>query len=480
MPTPVETTKNSLSDALEPQSFLSFLFSPRNPRGLWVRYVIAFIMIVLAVCVSHFAPYAAMNEVRDKAATLNVSGKQRMLSQRILFLSSHISQNSHSRPIYAAELKTTINQFERGHMALLKGNDLGILQPLPPELEPLYFKEINGMSLDARVQRFIAEARQISESPDPNTISKQLQSLIASGLYLQLTQLDDAVIGFQTYTQRKVDRIRRLAFIGFLVALAILLFEAFFVFLPAHRSIIRAMDDADNYAFKLEQNNADLNHFAYVASHDLRAPLRGMSNLVTWVKEDLPQTVSNDTRSYLDLLDTRIVRMEALLTDILNFSRAGKAPDEAVHIDIDSLIEEVKSWITIPEGFSVETSGPMPTLYAPYTTLQQCFLNLISNGIKHHDKNAGTVKIKYKEESDYHIFRIEDDGPGIPDEYHAYVFEMFNRLKSRDDVEGSGIGLAIIKRMMETIGGSIQVDPKPQQGVRGTAFILSVPKVIKA
>lgn len=480
MPTPVETATNPLSDAVEQQSFLSFLFSPRNPRGLWVRYIIAFVLIILAVCVSHFAPYVAMNEVRDKAAKINISGKQRMLSQRILFLSSHISQNSNSRPIYVAELKKTINQFERGHLALIKGNDLGIYQPLPPELEPLYFTDRNGMSLDARVRKFIIEARQISEASDPKVFSAQLPSLIDSGLTLQLMQLDDAVTGFQTYTQRKVDRIKRLAFIGFLVALIILIFEAIFVFWPAHRSIVRAMDEAENYAFKLEQNNADLNHFAYIASHDLRAPLRGMSNLVTWVKEDLPQTVSKDTQSYVDLLETHIVRMETLLTDILNFSRAGKAPDDAVHINMASLIEEVKSWVTIPEGFSVETIGPMPTLYAPYTTLQQCFLNLISNGIKHHDKDVGNVKIKYIEESDYHIFRIEDDGPGIPEEYHAYVFEMFNRLKSRDDVEGSGIGLAIIKRMMETIGGTIQIDPKPQQGARGTAFILSVPKVIKA
>lgn len=459
MPRQSNVTTDPQNIVVEKQSFLAFLFSPQNPRGLWVRYTLAFIMIVLAVSVSHFAPYAAMKEIQDKAATINISGKQRMLSQRILFLSSHISINLDLRPIYAAELKTTIDKFERGHLALLNGNDMGVDYALPPELEPLYFTEVNGMSLDDRVKAFIVEAREISETSDPEIIATRLDSLIASGLYLQLSQLDDAVIGFQTYTQNKVDRIRRLAFIGFLLALIVMLAEALFVFIPAHRSIIRALNNADDYAFRLEQNNADLNHFAYIASHDLRAPIRGMSNLVSWIKEDLPSTVSEDTVSYLELLDTRIIRMETLLADILNFSRAGKTPDEIVNVNITSLIEEVKSWVNVPEGFSVETIGVMPTIFAPHTTLQQCFLNLISNGIKHHDKKMGEIKIRYKEENAYHVFRVEDDGPGIPKEYHAYVFEMFNRLKSRDDVEGSGIGLAIIKRMIETIGGKIQVDP---------------------
>ncbi len=479
-PSNIDALKTNMSHIARQKSYWAFLLSPDNPRGIWVRYLIAVLLIISAVSVTHFAPKAAIQEIQDKAEAIHLSGQQAMLSQRILFLGSHIAQNPNSRPIYASKLKTAIRDFKRGHTALLQGGDLDINKPLPENLRRYYFTPRNGMTLDERIQKFAQDADTITKSQDDLVISEALKSLIASGLYLQLQQLESAMTGYQNYTLTKVDYIQSIALLSFLLALIILIFEAWFIFLPAHRSIIKALDSAEAYAFRLEQNNADLNHFAYVASHDLMAPLRGMSNLITWVKEDMPKTASKEVDSYLDLLTKRVDRMEALLKDILNFSRAGKAPEDSVDVDVIALIEELKSWIKIPDGFEVKVATDIPIIRAPQTTLQQCFLNLISNGIKHHDRDYGLVEVRYKSEANMHVFHIEDDGPGIPPDYHTYVFEMFNRLKSRDEVEGSGIGLAIIKRMTETIGGTIQLEPKPVQDERGTCFILKLPKTLSS
>jgi len=467
--------------ALKPQArqtLLAFIFSPTNPRGLWVRYIIAAFLIVGAVTVAHFAPSAAMKEIEEKAAAINVSGKQRMLSQRILFLGSHIAHNPASRPIYIRELEKALRDFQRGHNALLNGGDLDIINPLPKQMQALYFTEVNSLTLNDRIQIYISDGQKIAKSKDDAEIFAALQSLIASGLNLQLLQLDEAVIGYQKYTQSKVDRIRILALSSFILALLVVAFEALFIFLPAHRSIDAALTSAEAHALKLEQNNADLTHFSYVASHDLMAPLRGMTNLVNWIEEDLPESSIEDVRPHTTLLRTRVNRMETLLKDILAFSRAGKVSEIAEDIDLKLLIDEVKAWINIPEGFDVDILGTLPSLHAPRTIIQQCFLNLISNGIKHHDKATGSVKISHSIKDQFHVFHIDDDGPGIPENYHAYVFEMFNRLQTRDEVEGSGIGLAIIKRMIESIDGTIRVAPKPVSGDRGTRFILKLPVAV--
>lgn len=467
------------ADTAPRQSFLSFVFAPENPRGLWIRYISAVALMVFAVCVTHFAPLSLVADVRENAAVINISGKQRMLSQRILFLASQTSASPEKHALYAETLEETALTFARGHKALRFGGDLGISAALPEALEPLYTTPRDGVTLDNRIERFVKDAILIAQAAPADDTQPALDRLIASGLNVQLSQLDDAVSAYQLYTQNKIDRVRRVGLMGFILALSVLALESLLIFLPAHRSINRALDTADAYAFRLEQNNKDLNHFAYIASHDLMAPLRGMTNLVTWIEEEIPDNTSPEVLEYIALLNTRIDRMEALLKDILNFSRAGKVAEDPVDVDVNLLLDEVVSWVKCPEGFTIHVAPNMPTVFAPRTILQQCFLNLISNGIKHHDRNQGQVTVAYEDSKDSHIFSVEDDGPGIPAEYHAYVFEMFNRLKPRDEVEGSGIGLSIIKRMITSVGGTIQVDAVPVDTGRGTRFVLSLPKNIK-
>ena len=239
----------------------------------------------------------------------------------------------------------------------------------------------------------------------------------------------------------------------------------------------KARASLDLYTRQLEQANKDLDHFAYVASHDLKAPLRGMDNITQWIEEDLGENLQPDIKEKLDLLRGRVHRMENLLKDILAFSRAGKDNIEIETFNVDELIDEVKEWLSPLGKFKMESIGTMPTVNLSRSLMGHIFLNLLSNARKHHDKDGGTIEIRCIDHGQQYEFIISDDGPGIPEQYQKHVFQIFKKLESRDKVEGSGIGLAIVKKMVESIGGKIWIVSEDNK--RGTAFHFTIPQSIE-
>ena len=206
----------------------------------------------------------------------------------------------------------------------------------------------------------------------------------------------------------------------------------------------------------LVRSNEELEQFAYVASHDLKAPLRGIENLVSWIEEDLEGTLTGDTRTNMDLLKVRVRRLESLLEDLLAYSRAGRGDTAVETVDTRALVEELALLVTPPEGFAIEASSSLPTLQAPRAPLTQALQNLLGNAIKHHDRpSEGHVWIEAEAAADAIEFIVTDDGPGVPPTFRERVFGMFQTLRPRDEVEGSGMGLAIVKKLVERHGGRI-------------------------
>ncbi len=228
---------------------------------------------------------------------------------------------------------------------------------------------------------------------------------------------------------------------------------------------------------QLARSNAELDQFAYIASHDLRTPLRGMDNLVAWLQEDLDDKVTPDVQAQFDLLTNRIQRMDSLLTGILQVSRAGQTDLKPEPVDMNVLLRDLQDWIVDDADFRFNIERDLPVITAPKSMLEQIFLNLISNAVKHHDQEQGQIDIHCQRKADEVIFFVRDDGPGVPEEYRQQVFEMFKTLQPRDKIEGNGIGLAIVKRMVQKLGGYIEILPKT--GPRGTTFKLSLPIVSK-
>ena len=224
---------------------------------------------------------------------------------------------------------------------------------------------------------------------------------------------------------------------------------------------------------ELARSNTDLEEFAYVASHDLKAPLRAIDSLSLWLQEDLTPVLTDESAKHLRLLRQRTQRMERLLDDLLAYSRAGRVEADIHPVDVAKLIARVVESLDPPRGFSVEVVPPQPVFTTARTPLHQIFANLIGNAIKHHDRKEGTIRVTARDDGAFYEFSVEDDGPGIPAQYHERIFGMFQTLKPRDAVEGSGIGLALVKRLVVHYGGRVRVVCR---GERGTAFLFTWPK----
>ncbi len=230
------------------------------------------------------------------------------------------------------------------------------------------------------------------------------------------------------------------------------------------------------YANDLKRSNEELDQFAYVASHDLKAPLRGIDNVSQWIVEDLGDAVPDQTRGHLEKMRQRVERMEKLLDDLLAYSRAGRVKGEVAEVDINDLVRDVTHLLALPEGFSVETVGPLPTVRAYHTPLELVFRNLIHNAVKHHDRAQGRVEVSARRRGRFVEFLVCDDGPGIDRKYHERIFGMFKTLKPRDQVEASGMGLAVVKKTVESQGGFIQVESHRE---RGACFRFTWPQSVQ-
>ena len=220
----------------------------------------------------------------------------------------------------------------------------------------------------------------------------------------------------------------------------------------------------------------DLNEFAYVASHDLRAPLRAIKNISLWIAEDAADHLPRESLVHLQKLQQRVDRLDALLDDMLQYSRAGRLEGEITDIDTGSMVAEVARIAKGASKFTICVGDGFPVLHTVGTPLRQVLSHLLDNSIKHHDRTDGHIDIQAHEKGDFYEFVVTDDGPGIPCDHHERVFQLFRTLQPRDRVEGSGMGLAIVKKIVEHQGGYINLES--QEGA-GATFRFIWPKFKK-
>jgi signal transduction histidine kinase len=218
------------------------------------------------------------------------------------------------------------------------------------------------------------------------------------------------------------------------------------------------------YTTHLEKTNKELDKFASIVSHDLKAPLRAIGNLTDWIEEDAGATFAPETRDNFNTLKQRVKRMEDLIQAILDYSKADRREGDAVTVDTKKLIQESIDFIGRPENTSFIIQNKMPVFVTDQTRLSQVFTNLIGNAIKYNDNPKPEIKISAREENANWLFSIQDNGPGIDQKFHEKIFVIFQTLNRRDDVESTGVGLAIVKKIIEDQGGSIWVESELGEG----------------
>lgn len=208
----------------------------------------------------------------------------------------------------------------------------------------------------------------------------------------------------------------------------------------------------------LEKANKELDKFAYVVSHDLKAPLRAIANLSAWIEEDIHDKLNSDTREHFNMLKGRVNRMEGLINGILDYSRADRIKSPNTAVDTNEIIHEVLDLVSMNNTNSVRVCDALPTIQTERMKFQQVVSNLVSNAFKHNDKENPELTINYRDAEEFHVFSFQDNGPGIESQYFEKIFVIFQTLQARDTFESTGVGLAIVKKIMDEIGGKVLVE----------------------
>jgi len=231
----------------------------------------------------------------------------------------------------------------------------------------------------------------------------------------------------------------------------------------ARQEIEKKAEELTRLTQALERSNQELDQFAYVASHDLKAPLRAIANLSEWIEEDLADQLTGESREHMNLMRKRVHRMGALIDGILQYSRAGRI-QKVETVNVSALLSEVIELLAPPPDVLMVVEPGMPTFKTERVPLEQVFINLISNAIKYTQGADARIQVSVREVGKYYEFAIADNGSGIAPEYHKKIWSIFQRLEARDKVEGTGVGLSIVKKIVESRGGQVWLESEVGAG----------------
>jgi PAS domain S-box-containing protein len=221
----------------------------------------------------------------------------------------------------------------------------------------------------------------------------------------------------------------------------------------------------------LEKQNEQLNDYAHIVSHDLKSPLRSISALLTWTKEDFETKLGKESLMNLNLMEDKVEKMDKLIGDILNYSSIEKDGMNTEDVDVNKIIDTIKKTVYVPNHIKINVKKQLPIIKADATRIQQLFQNIISNAVNYIDKEKGLVEVDYKVNDEFFIFSVKDNGVGIAEENFDKIFKMFTTFG--DYEKSTGIGLSIVKKVVELYKGNIWLESK--LGI-GTTFFFSIKK----
>jgi two-component system, LuxR family, sensor kinase FixL len=215
---------------------------------------------------------------------------------------------------------------------------------------------------------------------------------------------------------------------------------------------------------ELANVNCELNDFAQIVSHDLKAPLRAIGALARWLADDYADKFDERGREQVNLLINRVKRLDTMIGCILKYSQVGRVNEDKAEVNLNELVTTVIDMLAPPAHIKVRVNGELPTIVCQKTRIEQVFQNLVGNAIKFMDKPAGEIRIACSADGECWKFSIADNGPGIEEKYFERIFQIFQTLKARDDSENTGIGLALVRRIVEMYGGKVWVESMVGRG----------------
>jgi PAS domain S-box-containing protein len=235
--------------------------------------------------------------------------------------------------------------------------------------------------------------------------------------------------------------------------------------------IARDITENENLIALLKKSNKDLDEFAYSASHDLKSPLNAIENLIDWIEEDTEGKLDDDSQEHFRLIKKRVSRMKRLVEDLLSYSQIERCSEEVNALNLKSIVTDCSYLLNMPKEFTINAQDI--TVFLPKIPLEMILTNLLSNAIKHHTRKSGTIDVTCSEQPNSYQLSIADDGPGIDPKFHEKIFKLFQKLNSKDEIEGSGLGLSMVQKAIHFYDGTIEVESEEGKGCK---FIIKWPK----
>lgn len=466
-----------------------------DPRRLWVRYVVAILLILIFISSTHIFALSTSDGNPGIASAVNKSGRQRMLSQRILYFGSLVRSDPENSANQSLLLETII-EFEQAHLKLTRQSNAEFGFDLPPPLRALYFEAgtTGGLPLDVLATHFISDGIALIEAPEPRA-TRAWNRMQERGQTELLAQLNHATRLFEAESVIATNTSIRIQNVSYVLALSVLFLEVIFIFWPAHRSIVRSVEDLEESNRKTQaalreteiaRDEAAVasqakSEFLATMSHEVRTPINGMLGIANvMMMEDLPQR----QRAQIRLIQESGGHLMEILNDILDLSRM-----EANNFDVAesnfSLIGALEFTRTIWESrfqaagltFTIQNDiGKVDMITADKTRLRQVLFNLLNNACKFTESGDITVRVQIDDSQETRMLRFEvsDTGIGIEQEQMAQLFKPFEQGDSGGTRKhtGTGLGLAISKNLVEMMDGDIGVTSRLGQG---STFWFTIP-----
>lgn len=224
---------------------------------------------------------------------------------------------------------------------------------------------------------------------------------------------------------------------------------------------------------EVENTNKELCDFASIVSHDLKAPLRGIRTLAGWIVDDYADKLGQEGTEQMKVLVSRVDRMYELIEGVLDYSSVGRTGEDRVEVDLNVLVPEVIDLLAPPEQIVIEIENELPTVECERTRIAQVFQNLLGNAIKYMDKAGGRIRVGCVEDVNSWEFSVADNGPGIKEKHFEKVFQIFQTVSSGHDGESTGVGLTVVKKIIELYGGKIRIESEFGEG---STFLFTLPK----
>jgi len=451
-------------------------------RQLIARYFLSLGLISVLAILGMLLVEHQGGEGRVDARTINIAGRQRMLSQAIAKDAVLIARSADAaeRKRLTADLRGLDVLWENSHAALQHGdNALGVSGNNSTAIREMFTAlQPDFIAMAEATRALVERSATQSASMDPTA---QVDAILSHEDAF-LRGMDAIVFQYDREASFPDRTANRLQMALLLSVLGVMLVQGVVVLRPAlaniHQGISRlelAKQALQHKSEELGRSNAELEQFAYVASHDLQEPLRMVASYTQLLARRYRGKLDSEADEFIGFAVDGATRMQTLIRDLLSYSRIMTQGHALQPVDtrlaFDTACGNLQK--SIEESGGTVSVGTLPTLHADATQLTQLFQNLLGNALKYCNERAPQIHVDAKPADNGWLFSVEDNGIGIEAQYFERIFQMFQRLHTRDEYSGTGIGLAICRRIVERHGGRIWVESQPG---RGSTFLFAIPR----